>query len=95
MSREAIHVQRSDYPGLFAFGDSFDDLKEPGGCEAVGVWSDRLGYLRYQQSNHAKRLEVAPSDHASTAIRDKLDGMHPSRLEGTVPINYSLILVKR
>ena len=79
VSREATNVQTMGYPGFSAFGDSPDDLKEPGGCEAGDVWSDRLDCLRDQQSNHAKRLEVAPSDHAGTAIRDKPNGTNPSR----------------
>ena len=65
--------------GFSTFGDSPDDLEEPDGCEAGDVWSDRLGCLREQQSNHAKRLEVTLSDHAGTAIRDKPNGTKPSR----------------
>src|SRR5271166_2665794 len=54
--REATQAQAGDYPGLSAFGDSLDDLKEPDGCEAGEVWSDRLGRLRDQQCYHAERL---------------------------------------
>lgn len=95
MIHEATNVRAMGYPGFSTFGDSPDDLKEPGGCEAGDVWSDRLSCLRDQQSNHAKRLEVAPSDHAGTAIRDKPIGKNLSRPERNGPINYSLILVKR
>lgn len=79
VNREASRVETVGYQGFPAFGDCRNNLKEPGGCEAGDVWSDRLDRLRNQQSNHAERLEVAPSDHTSTAIRDKLDGTNPSR----------------
>ena len=63
-----------DYRGLFAFGNSFDDLKEPGGCKAgmsgVTAWV-ASAISRATMQNDLKLLPLTmrapPSVTSSTA----------------------------